>query len=220
MLAIRLVQQLNSHIGIDRVSEHFSFLTAELIHLLNVERLRQEERIFDDLVAANQLVLAVSDHPTEGYFLPAQDVITVDRVPNFYKYYLYEDVDSSSMNSLEKSVGEILDRQQTILWWFRNKVSRGWYAIQGWRRNKIRPDFVAARKRADGGLELVYVLESKGEHLVGNADTRYKKQVLDKMTATQKQIYQTEIGFGVLNEAVGFYLIEQGREEAEIKTLF
>ena len=220
VLANQLAQRLDAHIGAGQVSEQFSFLTAELVHLLNVERLRQEEQVFEKLVAANQLVLAVSDDAVRGYCLPAQDVITVDRVPNFYKYYLYDDVDSSSMNSLEKSVGEILDRQQTILWWFRNKVSRGWYAIQGWRRHKIRPDFVAAKKRADGSLELVYVLESKGEMLLGNSDTTYKKQVLDKMTSVQKQTYQTELDFGVLNEAVEFYLIEQGREDAQIRTLF
>ena len=220
MLANQLAGQLDTHMGADIVSEHFSFLTAELVHRLNLERLRQEEQVFENLLAVNQVVLAVSDDAVQGYCLPAQDVITVDRVPNFYKYYLYDDVDSSSMNSLEKSVGEILDKQQTILWWFRNKVSRGWYAIQGWRRNKIRPDFVAAKKRPDGSLELVYVLESKGEMLLGNPDTTYKKQVMDKMTATQKQVYQTELDFGVLNETVEFYLIEQGRESAQIKTLF
>ena len=145
-LATLLIQQLTAQLGADRVGEHFSFLTAELVNLLNAERLQQEETVFERLVADNQLILAVSDDPAHGYCLPAQDVITVDRVPNFYRYYLYDDVDSSSMNSLERSVGEILDKQQTILWWFRNKVSRGWYAIQGWRRHKIRPDFVAARK--------------------------------------------------------------------------
>ncbi len=219
-LATQLIKQLDAHIGTQRVGEHFSFLTAELVHLLNQERYRQEEQVFENLVTTGRLVLAVSDNPTTGYCLPAQDVITVDRVPNFYKYYLYEDVDTSSMNSLEKSVGEILDKQQTILWWFRNKVSRGWYAIQGWRRNKIRPDFVAAKKQPDGNLELVYVLESKGEQLAGNADTVYKKQVLDKMTSVQKKAYQTQIDFGVLNEAIEFYLVEQGREESQIRTLF
>jgi type III restriction enzyme len=220
VLATKLIQQLDTKLGVERVGEQFGFLTAELIHWLNRERFRQEEQIFEALLTANQLVLAVSDSPVQGYCLPFQDLISVDRSPSPYKYYLYDDVDRSSMNSLEQRVGEILDRQQTILWWFRNKVSRGWYAIQGWRRNKIRPDFVAAKKRADGGLELVYVLESKGEQLVGNADTTYKKQVLDKMTGVQKQVYQTKLDFGVLNESVEFYLIEQGREEAQIRTLF
>jgi len=219
ILSNKLIGQLNMALSSDCVAQHFSYLVAELIRLLTSEQRRQEEAIFDRLVAQNQLILAISDHPTQGFCIPFQDTITPDRVPASYKYYLYDDVDATSMNTLERKVSDILDRQNTILWWFRNKVSRGWYAIQGWRRNKIRPDFVAAKKRPDGSLELVYVLESKGEMLLGNTDTQYKKRVMEKMTISPKQVYQTELNFGTLNESVEPYLIEQGQEESQIRTL-
>ncbi len=63
------------------------------------------------------------------------------------------------------------------------------------------------------------MLESKGEMLLGNADTQYKKRVMEKMTISPKQIYQTELDFGTLNESVELYLIEQGQEESQIRTL-
>jgi len=129
------------------------------------------------------------------------------------------------MNTLERKVGDLLDKQEKILWWFRNKVNRKWYSIQGWQQNKIRPDFVAAKKTAENHLELVYIIESKGEHLLGNIDTTYKKKVLDIMTE-QKQIknikaYQTQIPFEeyVINDKVECYLIEQGKEEEKIKEI-
>jgi type III restriction enzyme len=102
-------------------------------------------------------------------------------------------------------------------------VNRNWYSIQGWQQHKIRPDFVAAKKTDDNHLELVYIIESKGEHLLGNIDTTYKKKVLDVMTE-QKHLknikaYQTQIPFEeyVINDKVECYLIEQGKEEEKLK---
>ncbi|MEK9137450.1 MAG: restriction endonuclease subunit R, partial [Bacteroidota bacterium] len=126
----------------------------------------------------------------------------------------------SSLNSLETKVAGILDQQERLVWWFRNKVSRGWYSIQGWRQNKIHPDFVAAKKKENGALELVYVLKSKGEHLLGNADTEYKNKVMQEMSKTKAQTYQMELAFGKVNERVAFYVVEQGKEDVSIRNLF
>jgi type III restriction enzyme len=130
------------------------------------------------------------------------------------------------MNSLEKKVGDVLDKQEKILWWFRNKVSRQWYSIQGWREYKLHPDFVAARKKDGGGLEITYILESKGEQLAGNEDTLYKKKVFELMTDqneenTIKKFYkQPELPFDEINDNVGFYFVEDGKEEEDIRKLF
>ncbi|MBN2729933.1 MAG: hypothetical protein JXR53_11980 [Bacteroidales bacterium] len=131
----------------------------------------------------------------------------------------------TAMNIFERKVGDILDKQEKILWWFRNRVNRKWYSIQGWQLHKIRPDFIAAKKTDDKHLELVYIIESKGEHLLGNIDTNYKKKVLDIMTE-QKQLkniktYQTQIPFEeyTINDKVECYLIGQGKEEEKLKEL-
>ena len=122
-------------------------------------------------------------------------------------------------------IGDILDKQERILWWFRNKVSRNGYSIQGWQEYKLRPDFVAAKKNNQDELELVYILESKGEHLAGNADTVYKQKVLNIMTEQKKKkaihhYEQMGLPFGQVNDNVTFYLVEQGKEEEELKKYF
>jgi len=62
------------------------------------------------------------------------------------------------------------------LWWYRN-MSRQDYHIQGWKRNKIYPDFLAAdRQEEKDDYGTVYVLETKGIHLK-NEDTKYKQDV-------------------------------------------
>lgn len=127
------------------------------------------------------------------------------------------------MNTLEQKVGRVLDNQSKILWWFRNKASKGWYSIQGWKEHKIRPDFVAAKKKGKNEFELIYIIESKGEHLSGNADTQYKKSVLDLMTKQRKEkkiyAYQEKLPFGKISEDVECYLVEEGKEEQEVKKL-
>jgi len=65
-----------------------------------------------------------------------------------------------------------------LLWWYRN-ISRQHYHIQGWRKNKIYPDFITAEKdqKDETDYSTVYVLETKGVQLKANDDTRYKESV-------------------------------------------
>ena len=169
--------------------------------------------------------MAITNDKNTGFRVPESDVITTTNIPNLYTLNLYDDVEVSTINTLEKKVIDILERQETTLFWFRNKVAKNWYAIQGWRENKIRPDFVVAKKKDEDKIEIVYLLESKGEHLLGNNDTRYKNEVFKTMTDQHKnkkiKTYQVEIDFGdnVLNESIEAYLIEDQKEDQQIKEL-
>jgi len=187
VIGTRCLSQIEEKIGKDKLKEHYSFIVSQLCKKFHEEKTKQEEEIFLEELKTQHLVLAVSDDDRVGFKVPTEDVITVSPIPSTYKYYLFDDVEVTAMNTLERKVGDLLDKQEKILWWFRNKVNRKWYSIQGWQQNKIRPDFVAAKKTADNRLELVYIIESKGEHLLGNIDTTYKKKVLDVMTK-QKQL--------------------------------
>lgn len=225
IIGTRYLSQIKEKIGNEKLKEHYSFIVSQLCKKLQEEKSKQEEEIFLEELKAQNLVLAVSDDDSIGFKVPKEDIITVSPIPSTYKYYLFEDVEVTAMNTLERKVGDLLDKQEKILWWFRNKVNRNWYSIQGWQQNKIRPDFVAAKKTADNHLELVYIIESKGEHLLGNIDTTYKKKVLDIMTE-QKQSknikpYQTQIPFEefMINDKIECYLIEQGKEEEKIKEI-
>ncbi|OIP41982.1 hypothetical protein AUJ95_02315 [Candidatus Desantisbacteria bacterium CG2_30_40_21] len=210
-------------IGNEKVEENFGYISAFLYNLLLEVKLKGEESLFIGYLNSNKIVLAVSDIKELGFRIPSEENIVVGRMPNPYKYYLFEDVELFSMNSLERKVGDILDKQEKILWWFRNKVSRGWYSIQGWQKYRLCPDFIAARKNNNNELELVYILESKGEQLIGNPDTIYKQKVLNIMTEQKKQkaiCHYERMGFGQINDNVEFYLVEQGKEEEELRKYF
>lgn len=224
-LAVSHTETLITSIGKAHVEENFGYISAFLYNLLSEVKLKEEESLFLSYLNSNKIVLAVSNDKELGFRIPNEDNIVVGRMPNPYKYYLFEDVDLASMNSLEQKIGDILDKQERILWWFRNKVLRNGYSIQGWQEYKLRPDFVAAKKNNQDELELVYILESKGEHLAGNADTVYKQKVLNIMTEQKKKkaihhYEQMGLPFGQVNDNVTFYLVGQGKEEEELKKYF
>lgn len=71
-----------------------------------------------------------------------------------------------------------LDSEKALRWWHRNvaKAQEG-YALQGWRKHKVYPDFIFALSGQDGNQRL-WVLETKGDHL-DNPDTAYKKKLFE-----------------------------------------
>jgi type III restriction enzyme len=222
-IALEWLEILKKEIGEEKLTEYFSFITALLVDYIETYKQKREEEIFKEEVEADKIKLAITNDKTIGFKVPNSDVITTTNIPNLYDYNLYDDVEVASLNTLEKKVVEILEKQETTLFWFRNRVARNWYAIQGWREHKIRPDFVVAKKKDNDEIEIVYLIESKGEHLLGNNDTTYKNNVLQKMTEQNKngnlKSYQIELEFDHLNESVEAYLIEDKKEEQQLKEL-
>lgn len=223
-LADNYLKAIEREIGFEELQNHFSFIVAQLVRHVTAERARQEEAIFLEYMENGKLLLAVTDDEKTGYKIPETDTITVSRLPNTFSHYLFDDMEVESMNNLEKKVGQVIDNQAKILWWFRNKAGNNWYSIQGWREYKIRPDFVAAKKKGKDEFELLYIIESKGEHLLGNMDTQYKKSVLELMTRQRREkkiyTYQTKLPFDdKICEDVECYLIEEGKEDSELRSL-
>lgn len=89
---------------------------------------------------------------------------------------LFTPVYEEEFNTEERNVAVYLDRDETIRWWHRN-VARTQYALQGWRKEKIYPDFVFAVKR-DGKASKIAIVETKGDFLAGSDDSIYKRDVL------------------------------------------
>lgn len=218
--------QLKVQLNQEDIENNVNFIISSLVKIMQKEKNRQEEFVFKKLIDDNKLIMAVTDDPDLGFTVPYTEVINVGREPNTFRYYLFDDVEISAMNSLEKEIGTLLDSQEKIIWWFRNKVNRQWYSIQGWKKNRIRPDFVAAKKTENGKLHITYVLEAKGEHLLGNADTQYKKMVLELMTRINKSDgikgYQQSslLPPESIHDKIEFYLVEQDDEERAIRNLF
>ncbi len=84
-------------------------------------------------------------------------------------------------SDLEKQFAYYLDEELALQWWHRVAArQRGAYYVQGWKRGRIYPDFVAMANEI-GGVTYVMIFDTKGEHLAGNLDTEYKRKVLETL---------------------------------------
>ncbi len=150
---------------------------------LGSERDRLAESLFMDGVEAGliQFRLRTDRH---NWIMPEEIVTQRDansqelrRGDNqFVQQNLFETVYLDDLNPYERNVACYLDGEQALIWWHRN-VARQQYALQGWRKNKIYPDFIFAIG-GEGGSERIMILETKGDHL-DNPDTKYKHKVME-----------------------------------------
>ena len=88
-------------------------------------------------------------------------------------------------NELEKKVAWYLDESHAVRWWHR-MVARQDYHLQGWQKQKVWPDFLACVVPTHEGKTYA-VLETKGDFLKGNDDTKYKERLFRLLEHYQKE---------------------------------
>ncbi len=218
-IAKKIFNVLDDKFDAEVLDRDAGYIAREIEKKLITYKREQERGAFEQLIDSGALILTVSDDKI-GFSMPEKDEVS-NSIRSAYRTNLYEDVDISSLNSLERDVVKYIeDNSSNVIWWTRNKAQRGWYAVQGWQRDKIRPDFVIARKDEDGVLEFVYVLESKGEQLTGNPNTQYKMDVFDKINAMRGNLEKLPVRLTTmkLNDRFEFELVPQGEEERRLRT--
>ncbi|MCX6238218.1 MAG: DEAD/DEAH box helicase family protein [Bacteroidia bacterium] len=176
--AIKMLLNKYDH---ETVASNFVFVIEELKKILEKEINQLGEKIFRNMIETKKLCFfLITD---EGSFVLRSSIKVKSnkrliRSDNSeIQRSLFDYVPEEDLNDLEKSVAIYLDEQGKLLWWYRN-MSRQDYHIQGWQRNKIYPDFIAAdlMESSKDDYQTVYVLETKGIHLK-NEDTKYKQDV-------------------------------------------
>jgi type III restriction enzyme len=180
-LGDKAIELLSKKYDRETIASNFVFIIEELKKILEKQKNIFAESVFKKLVTKKQLhFFLISDKG--GFVLPSRikvksnkQLIRNDNTP--IQKSLFDYVPEENINELEKSVAIYLDEQEKLLWWYRN-MSRQDYHIQGWKKNKIYPDFVAANKSKtkQEDYDTVFVLETKGIHLK-NEDTKYKQDV-------------------------------------------
>jgi len=168
------------------LESNFVFIIEELKKVLTKERDKLAEQVFRQMIKDKKICFFIQC--SEGKFIlphhinirSNKQLVRDDNSPLQMSLFDYEP--DEYYNSLEKSVAVYLDTQEKLLWWYRNMSynKAKSYSIQGWRKNKIFPDFVSSIKSNDDktNYNKVYVIETKGLHLK-NEDTAYKQSIFD-----------------------------------------
>ncbi|MDI7267951.1 MAG: DEAD/DEAH box helicase family protein [Myxococcota bacterium] len=115
------------------------------------------------------------------------------------------------MNEYERDVALWLDREPQVLWWYRNLVGREHFSIQGYRRHRVYPDFVVQEGTAEATpVARVLVVESKGKHLKGAADTDYKRRVAEYFNKVGREVTWQELAGGFADRRFRFQILDEG----------
>jgi len=122
------------------------------------------------------------------------------------------DYTPNDLNEYERDVALFIDRHPQVLWWYRNLVGRSHFAVQGYRRNLIYPDFIL--QKGDCQLELpfatVFVVESKGKQLKGNEDSKYKREVAAVFEDVGREVRWQELAQGFADRKFRFQVLDEG----------
>ncbi len=156
---------------------------------LETERDRLAQSVFETCVAKGQVEFRLRADATDYEILEEfalelsgkpQPLVRDDDGKLVEKSLFEPALTALTDSGLERDAACYLDSQAALQWWHRN-VAKSQYGLQGWKRNKVYPDFVFARLTEQGGQKLV-VLEPKGLHLAGSGDTAYKQALLQRLT--------------------------------------
>ncbi len=175
------------------IARNQSFVIEELKKKIVEERNRLAQQTFIDMLDSREMnfYLIAGAIGTTETVIPdrismrsdVKRLTRADHAPT--QLELFEYSDESEYNESEREVALYLDAQAwAIEWWHRNLVRHG-YSLQGWKPNRVWPDFLAYRAKS-GTQDRIYVLETKGLHLKGNDDTAYK-QALFKLCNERSQ---------------------------------
>jgi type III restriction enzyme len=135
---------------------------------------------------------------------------------------LFDYAERASFNTYEAEVALVLDRHPEVLWWYQNRVGKENFAIQGFRKNRIFPDFVVQNGQDQKPVARVVVVESKGRHLEGNPDTEYKRKIADHFEKVGKKVSWQKLGEGFDKQQFRFQILDEGLYESwkeELKKL-
>ncbi|MGJ0491843.1 DEAD/DEAH box helicase [Methylobacter sp.] len=127
----------------------------------------------------------------------------------------------SNYNGLEKPVALAINNKDVVEWWHRLAVRGTEYCIQGWKREKIYPDFLVKLEAGKDGIERLYFVESKGEHLEGNKDTSYKQELFNTINATLLGDIKPKGEVKLLNckEKISFHMVFENDWENALNKL-
>ncbi|MCC6599175.1 MAG: hypothetical protein IT223_00710 [Crocinitomicaceae bacterium] len=141
------LQILSKKYDKETIAANFVFIIEELKKILDKEKIRLAEDVFRKILDKKKLCFFLIQEKGH-HLLPShikvksnRQLVRTDNSP--IQKSLFDYVPDEDLNETEKTFASYRDEQEQLLWWYRNRVRKD-FQIQGWQRNKIYPDFIAA----------------------------------------------------------------------------
>ena len=149
---------------------------------------------FDKQLKSNSITL----HSFESF--PDQITLKQEVGKEFNRNY-YEKIDKLNKEELLLVQRLDLDTIPNLKYWVRNREKLDPFYLQGWKKGKFYPDFIAVTKKG-----IICALEWKGEDRISNDDTEYKVSIGETWE---------ELG----NGRTKFFLVHNGNIESVLNEL-
>lgn len=218
-LVNEVVKSLQKKYSDEIIVSNLIFILEKLVEQISDEKDRMAEEVFRTLIEKKIIHFFIEEK--SAYKLPSRIQVkeTSRRLTRdtgeSIQLSLFEYDAEDQFNELEKTVAVYLDKQEKLLWWYRN-ISRAGYAIQGWKKNKIYPDFVYTKANDNHtDYSKIHVLETKGLHLK-NDDTKYKKDVFKLCNDLGKEMTWNELGLVFDEREIEFQVLYSNEWKNEI----
>lgn len=179
--------------------------------------LGESEKLFVQNLKAGKIILKLLASPYQGLnwemgesrtvFMDAHEVPASNWDKN-----LFQPQYKSNYNGMEKDVAAYINASEAVKWWHRLGVKGTEYAVQGWKKDRIYPDFLMLKQ--DG--QYVFV-ETKGNQL-DNPDSLYKSKVFEYLTKHHAQ----PVGeFKLVNadQELSFHLIYEDEWKEDLRRM-
>lgn len=170
--------------------------------------------IFDQKLAAGTIAFRLRGEMLDWEVPPTLEVpfrpkldkwLTDDNGDKLRRSLFIDGIKQHELNTFEEPVALYLDRNDAVAWWWR-LTARGAWGLQGWRRNRVYPDFLL---RLTGDGEHLMVLETKGKQL-NNEDTAFKLELMAALENAYQRPAAGEVElFDDSPEAVRFTMLMQ-----------
>ena len=188
--ATRVLDSLRESAGGDRGLLARRFRIAEAIKRKVTALVdREAKRVFCEKLKRGDIrlrLLAGHDHefPAESTVLTGEgESVLLNEDGEPLRKSFYGKVYAGAFNTLERAAAVHMDGHEAVNWWHRFAAGGEDYALQGWRRKLVYPDFAVCV--GEGENARILILETKGEHLSGNEDTEYKRELLEKKLSAE-----------------------------------
>jgi len=213
--------------GEELVSENFSFIIEEAKRIIAGQRDALAEKYFREMLIKGGIRFVVVSRDL-GFKLPKK--IRVPANAEFLRrpdgspmqMSLFEFVARDAFTEgLEKPVAYFLDEQNRLFFWYRNEVKHD-YGIQAWKKWRIYPDFIftVTDKKNKDRVNKVYIVETKGDQLIGNLDTKYKESVFDVCNRYAKKMPADTLGLVMKDREIEYEVIYGSEWQRKLSELF
>lgn len=134
---------------------------------------------------------------------------------------LFEPVLLDSLNNLEEETVDQVEQKEKTFWWYRNKAKKDFYLV-AWRRSKFYPDFILTlRNGQKDSFATIYLLETKGGHLLGNIDSEYKKELTELYHSDIQDAWiEQKEAFPKIPKQVFFKFVEESELKNTLNEIF